>query len=120
MANSLGQRSDVVDGADAMMREIIEEAAGLPLDKRLAVMQAATRWVAVKNRLNMPDERNGFDEFREQLSGGAAPAGSGEREDSAGPPEASLIKRPQRRRPIGAAPHDRPGVSSTSTRPGHA
>ena len=84
MANSVGQPSDVVISADRMMRDIIEEAAELPLDKRLAVIQAATRWVAVKNRLNMPEERNGFDEFREQLAGGdgtgpAPAAGSGNR-----------------------------------------
>src|ERR1700735_918344 len=78
---------------------MIEEVAGLPLDKRLAVMQTATRWIAVKNRLAEPEERNGFDDFREQFSGAPGPRepaseapDSAERGDQAGS-ETALIRR---------------------------
>jgi hypothetical protein len=93
VSNKVGQPSDVISAADALMLELLVEAEGLALDKRLAVVQTATRWVAVKNKLNVPEERNGFDEFREQLSGtaGAKAPGGGEREDTARSEEA-LIK----------------------------
>jgi hypothetical protein len=83
----------VISAADKLMLDLLQEAEGLALDKRLAVVQTATRWVAVKNKLNMPEERNGFDEFREQLSGTAAAKapGGGEREDTSRSEEA-LIK----------------------------
>jgi hypothetical protein len=95
MANKVGQPSDVISASDKLMLDVLTEAEGLTLDKRLAVLQTATRWVAVKNKLNVPEERNGFDEFREQLAGvagaGAETAGGSEREDPARQ-ETSLIR----------------------------
>ena len=71
-------------GTDKLVQTLLTKAMeeGADIDFQLSVVQAATRWTAVKNRMSVPDEENQFDRFRAALDGtgpAAPPAGSAER-----------------------------------------
>lgn len=76
MSNPAPGPSDVISDADKLMRSLLETAGeeDTPLDTRLQIMQAATRWIAVKNRMNVPEEGNAFDGWRSAVAGGGSTA----------------------------------------------
>ncbi len=77
MSNVAGKQDDVTNAADKLMKRLLNKADDpeADLDFSVQVMQTATRYLAVKGRINVPDEGNAFDGFREQLGEGS----SGER-----------------------------------------
>jgi len=87
VANVAGQQNDVTDATNRLMKVLLEKAAGDPdnTDFALQVVQAATRWTAVRNRMNMPEEGNAFDGYRETITSGS---GNGDGAISRGPTRA--------------------------------
>lgn len=73
MANLIGQQDDVSGATDKLMKSLLDRAVADPdnVDFALQCVQAATRWTAVKNRMNVPDEGNSFDGWRAAISGGS-------------------------------------------------
>lgn len=76
---STGKLDAVTKEADKLMAGLLTKAneEEASVDFGLAVMQAATRYLAVKNRLPVPDEENAFDEWRRAAAPGAGDAGGG-------------------------------------------
>jgi len=72
MANPIGQQDDVVGATDKLMKALLSKAEADPdnVDFGLQCVQAATRWVAVKNRMNVPEEGNAFDGWRSSITSG--------------------------------------------------
>lgn len=82
MSNIAAKQDDVTNAADSLMQRLLSEAStSTDLEFSVQVMQAATRYLAVKSRINVPDEGNAFDGFRSDISGagGAAAALAAER-----------------------------------------
>lgn len=98
MANMASKPDQVSSGTDKLVQTLLTKAMeeGADLDFQLSVVQAATRWTAVKNRMSVPDEVNEFDRFRAALDG-AGPAG----------PPAGSVERAPRRTPSAPARHQR-------------
>ncbi len=75
MANPIGQKDDVVGATDKLMKALLAKAEADPdnVDFGIQCMQAATRWVAVKNRMSLPEEGNAFDGWRNSINDAAGP-----------------------------------------------
>lgn len=103
MSNPIGRSDDVASATDKLLQSLLEKAAAADAtpDFALAVVQAATRWTAVKNRMSVPDEGNTFDEWRGAIAGTGPAAEFAESAASLGaagarPPAASLSASPAR------------------------
>ncbi len=91
MANPIGQKDDVVGATDKLMKTLLAKAEADPdnVDFGIQCMQAATRWVAVKNRMSLPEEGNAFDGWRNSISDAAGPRRGLAPSSEAGAPAAS-------------------------------
>lgn len=78
MSNAVSKQDHVTNAADKLMKKLLDKANAedADVDFSIQVMQTCSRYLAVKGRINVPDEENAFDGFRDQLSG--------EREDRGG------------------------------------
>ncbi len=94
MANTFGTQDDVTTAADKLIKTLLEKAQNSDdLDFAVSVAQTATRYLAVKSRINLPEEGNAFDGWRTDIGGsdGGSPSGGRSRPNSQ-----SLSKRPSR------------------------
>lgn len=111
-----GSDVSVIEEADALIQDLLREARSerkADVDFRLQVMQTATRWVGVKNRVVVSDEGNAFDGFRSSIAGAAsatrpagqpAPAASAPARQREGAPGATASARPNGSANAGPAP----------------
>lgn len=95
MSNKIGRTDDVTSATDKLMMKLLAKAEteDEDTDFQLSVIQAATRWSAVKNRLSVPEEGNAFDGWRADIArtAGAGPTSAGQRTADAGPPRTETI-----------------------------
>ena len=86
MTNPLAKQDDVITATDTLMMKLLKQANdGDEVDFAVQIVQSATKWVAVKNKLTAPDhEDNFFDGIR---------GGSTDSDRGGGPATPSAIER---------------------------
>jgi hypothetical protein len=101
MANPAGKQDDVVGATNKLMKALLAKAEADPdnVDFALSCVQSATRWIAVLNRMNVPEEGNSFDGWRAAIADGADRAGgAGGEPAGASPPSVERKARPSSKR----------------------
>ncbi len=97
-------QDDVTSAADKLMKALLDKAQPCEdIDFSVQVMQAATRYLAVKSRINLPEEGNAFDGWRTNIGGSDDGAGAADGRvrtaaGSSGATDAPPAKRRRRQR----------------------